>query len=103
MGKKKLACIVPFFILYTGIIIECIFIFIIIILGLTSMDRWRSVLPLSSLLLLSSVWLCVKEIFNNLFSEKESTRSPESREIFELQYTTNYSYSEHSTLAIRTA
>ena len=34
--RKKLACIFPFFILYSGLIIECIFAFIVIIIGIIS-------------------------------------------------------------------
>jgi len=82
--------IIPFLILYAGLIIECLAILVFILVGVSSIEKKKVVYPGALLALFSLLWFFVREIFKNMMVEK-SRQSPESRDIFELQYQTNCS------------
>jgi len=88
--QKRLSWIIPFLILYAGLIIECLAIIVFIVAGVSSIEKVKVVYPATLFFLFSVIWLFVREIFKNMMVEK-SRQSPESKDIFELQYQTNCS------------
>jgi len=88
--QRRLSWMIPFLILYAGLIIECVAIILFIAAGVSSLGKVKVVYPAALFFLFSIIWLFVREIFKNMMVEK-ARRSPESKDIFELQYQTNCS------------
>ena len=98
--QKRLSWIIPFFILYAGLIIECVAIIIFIVAGdpnfwaahiclfwpwhtlnvawppfpgVSSIEKVKVVYPASLFFLFSVIWFFVREIFKNMVSVNEQT------------------------------